>query len=501
MLISAVFIFLITAVYLILNYKDKFKYVIALYIVSISMMMVVCVIYVNKLSNYAAFSQIDYRLFRIFNSFKLNVPDVARLLNLCIALFMLASVIAVVLLKKCTIPFRVMLLLPVVLFLVLNDPLTTWIFFLKSSPPNHSVLIEQILSFSRPFSLFCVLSYSVAPLLLLGNNLVQSKIHVKRKDCLISIICLLLFDTFVFSVFFLGPFHILMFYSVDLMKFPYTDFQYGGSVFIPISILFIVLAVIILTLYFKPFGGLVFITRNEIARNARQVNQNLKMILHTYKNAFLGVEKLTALTEGYIRSDQPDRALYCSAQMKELAESSLKTITHTLEMMKNVNLKSRSVNLLECIDSALVKCCPPEEIRILKNYDSAHSERVSVYGDFSHLQEVFTNLLANAVHALNGVGDDPTIEIRVMSESDLCAVEILDNGCGIAKKDLKNIFRPFYSTKPNSDGCGIGLSYVEAVVKQHHGSIQVKSEVNQYTRFQIVLPLDYSQKNSKTGGK
>jgi len=69
----------------------------------------------------------------------------------------------------------------------------------------------------------------------------------------------------------------------------------------------------------------------------------------------------------------------------------------------------------------------------------------------------------------------------------MAAVEVADNGRGIAAEHLPNIFRPFYTTK--GDGTGLGLSLARRIVEDHHGRIDVTSALGQGTTFAVVLPL------------
>lgn len=67
------------------------------------------------------------------------------------------------------------------------------------------------------------------------------------------------------------------------------------------------------------------------------------------------------------------------------------------------------------------------------------------------------------------------------------AITVLDTGCGIAPEHLPNIFRPFYTTKGN--GAGLGLSLARQIAEEHHGRIEVTSEVGKGTQFLVILPL------------
>jgi signal transduction histidine kinase len=65
----------------------------------------------------------------------------------------------------------------------------------------------------------------------------------------------------------------------------------------------------------------------------------------------------------------------------------------------------------------------------------------------------------------------------------------MDNGIGISKKEARNIFRPFYSYMQDKDCSGIGLSYCKNVIEGHNGTITVKSKLDSYADFQIILPV------------
>ncbi len=106
--------------------------------------------------------------------------------------------------------------------------------------------------------------------------------------------------------------------------------------------------------------------------------------------------------------------------------------------------------------------------------------------DENQIEQVFINLLLNAVHAVEGNGR-VTIQTAVDSANDKVQVEIADNGCGIAADDIKKIFEPFYSTKANGTGLGLAVSY--GIVKNHQGDIQVYSVPGEITRFTIELPI------------
>jgi signal transduction histidine kinase len=108
----------------------------------------------------------------------------------------------------------------------------------------------------------------------------------------------------------------------------------------------------------------------------------------------------------------------------------------------------------------------------------------NVEHDSDQVHQLFLNLLLNAVQSIDGAG---AIRVEVSSRKDQAAIVIIDTGRGIAPEHLPNIFRPFYTTKGN--GTGLGLSLAHRITEEHHGRIEVTSEVGKGTIFLVVLPL------------
>ena len=104
--------------------------------------------------------------------------------------------------------------------------------------------------------------------------------------------------------------------------------------------------------------------------------------------------------------------------------------------------------------------------------------------DSDQVHQVLLNLLLNALQA---VGKDGEICVTLERRADSVAIEVADNGRGIAPDHLPNIFRPFFTTK--GDGTGLGLSLARRIVEDHHGRIDVTSTVGKGTTFAVVLPL------------
>jgi len=103
----------------------------------------------------------------------------------------------------------------------------------------------------------------------------------------------------------------------------------------------------------------------------------------------------------------------------------------------------------------------------------------------SELNQVWTNIIDNAIDAMRGEGK---LQVRTYREDHCVVVEIADNGPGISPEIQPHIFEPFFTTKGVGEGTGLGLDTVQRIVKKHRGSIQVSSKPGD-TRFQVRLPL------------
>jgi signal transduction histidine kinase len=145
----------------------------------------------------------------------------------------------------------------------------------------------------------------------------------------------------------------------------------------------------------------------------------------------------------------------------------------------------RVIDVHELLDSTLLMLSRKigDRITVVKGYDRS-LPAVPAYA--AELNQVWTNLIDNAVAAMQGEG---TLTIRTARDNDFLLVEICDTGPGVPAEIRERIFEPFFTTKPVGEGTGLGLDISwRIVVNKHHGDLRVES-VPGDTRFQVRLPL------------
>jgi len=137
-----------------------------------------------------------------------------------------------------------------------------------------------------------------------------------------------------------------------------------------------------------------------------------------------------------------------------------------------------------------------DSLELLRHMVKGNVEVVRNFGNVGRLRahagqlnQVFVNLIVNAVQALGG-REDATIWIETREQDGRAVISMRDNGPGIPAEVLPRIFDPFFTTKDVGEGSGLGLSIVHGIVERHGGTIEVTSVVGQGTTFTVSLPRD-----------
>nr|MDT0665184.1 ATP-binding protein [Micromonospora sp. DSM 115978] len=174
--------------------------------------------------------------------------------------------------------------------------------------------------------------------------------------------------------------------------------------------------------------------------------------------------------------------------MNEIGDSTTR-ISTLLGAAKQYSQMDRApfqvVDVHELLDSTLIMMARKigDGVRVVKEYDRTLPKIPAYPGE---LNQVWTNLIDNAVSAMAGAG---TLTVRTSREHDHLVVEIADDGPGVAAEIRERIFEPFFTTKPVGEGTGLGLDISwRIVVNKHRGDLRMTSEPGD-TRFQVRLPL------------
>ena len=143
------------------------------------------------------------------------------------------------------------------------------------------------------------------------------------------------------------------------------------------------------------------------------------------------------------------------------------------------------INLIDNIETVLmIYNNSMRNTEVIKSYES---KDVVIMGYPDELSQVWTNLVQNALHAMDENG---VLTIKTYQENEHIIVAISDNGPGITEENQTNIFKPFFTTKPIGEGTGLGLDIVQRIVNRHEGKITFESILEVGTTFYVYLPLN-----------
>ena len=206
---------------------------------------------------------------------------------------------------------------------------------------------------------------------------------------------------------------------------------------------------------------------------AHEINNPLGGILLYSTNLFKKVPKEGPLKEGL--EVIIHETMRCKTIIQDLLEFSREK--EPKKTVANIN------HIIEKTLSILENEFRLHHIRVEKHLYSKMSDNLL---DVSQMQQVFINLLLNAVEAIQDQGVI-TIKSRMDPGQKWERVEIKDTGCGIPSENMSKIFEPFFSTKAKGTGLGLAVSY--RIVRNHQGDIRVSGQPGKGTRFTIEIPL------------
>lgn len=208
-------------------------------------------------------------------------------------------------------------------------------------------------------------------------------------------------------------------------------------------------------------------------------------IAHEINNPLGGILVLSSLVLEDLKEPDPHRenlqevikqTMRCRDIVKGLLQFSRQEEGRTEYVKVNTILNS-TLSLIE--KQALF-----HNVEVIKNFDP---ELPEVLGDGSQLQQVFMNIVLNAVQAMKEIGV-LTITTCLDPKNDMVVIEIADTGPGIPDDIIDRIFDPFFTTKEVGEGTGLGLSIAYGIITKHHGRMTVKSKVGEGAIFTIKLP-------------
>ncbi len=162
-----------------------------------------------------------------------------------------------------------------------------------------------------------------------------------------------------------------------------------------------------------------------------------------------------------------------------------RSVTQLLEFAKPLVVENKQIRVDSLISHSLKLVQMDLDKKSIKTLVTLKTDKVFFITDPDRINQVLLNLYMNAIHAMDQ-GGELVVEVLDAPDKTGLEIQVMDNGCGIDKKHLDDVFDPYFTTR--SGGTGLGLSIVHRIIENLKGGIWVESEKNRGTCFIIRLP-------------
>jgi PAS domain S-box-containing protein len=247
---------------------------------------------------------------------------------------------------------------------------------------------------------------------------------------------------------------------------------------------------------------------SRLERKARQVKKDLARLVHEDKmialgklvassvheinNPIAGIHTLSKLMLRTLEEDQlqAEELKEFRRYLELIAHESSRCgqiVSNLLSFARQKEMERRPVDINDLIRSVVLLCQHRMQLQNIVIHEELHAKLPKITGDYNQIQQCIMNLIFNAMEAMPD-GGKLTLSTSFKKKNRMIHIDISDTGCGIPEENLSIIFEPFFSTKEESQGVGLGLSVVYGIIREHQGSIYVKTELGKGSTFTIRFP-------------
>lgn len=288
----------------------------------------------------------------------------------------------------------------------------------------------------------------------------------------INIFCLLSYYIILFTLYFIIKNKKDFISTYTILNIVYMFLLDNYNIIFLISIYLIYNLIILLKKRMKLYYTL------EDIENSKLIKTTIFKVTHEIKNPL-------AVIKGYLSIFDPYDSDKC-LKYKNILEIEVENALNVLKDFSSINhldIKKNNINYYDLLMEAKETILPFFNDKNIKLNISSPRE-LFVNADYNRMKQVLINILKNSTEALS---DNGKIDIKSYIENNKLITIIKDNGHGMDKETIDNLFTPFYSKK--SFGTGLGLCLSKEIIELHNGTIKYTSKLNLYTEVKIVIPV------------
>ncbi len=370
-----------------------------------------------------------------------------------------------------------MLIIPIVLLIYYYPPI------FKILVSGRFYLLQSMIYISRLF----IVVYVILSILIIVIEYISITMLYCKKNLRFSILGIFGM-TALYSVYAIQDpaqiYHFYIYEYIDINSLMYinpTVVKYGYVVVGILSIIFVLTCVMGISGYIYHDVKEERISK-KLKEHFKTRSLGISVFSHSIKNELLAsrilIKKIyKELEESEI--DNPNIKKYLQ-QLQDYNEDTLGNMNRYYKVMSAHTVHLKPIAIDDILDIAVehfIKRYGEKNIKVCREVSGM------ILGDIEQLPTAISNIMDNGYEASND-----TIHVQVVNERLYFVIKIKDNGKGMDKKEIKNIFRPFFTSKINSSSWGLGLYFTHIIVKKHYGYIKINSKVGSGSEFYVMLP-------------
>ncbi len=488
MVIATIILLFFVLIFMIRYTNSKYSVAFLWLLGGITCIMMANAFYVTRLETYRTVFVVEIKIYDILKNirgvraFNNKYLVIAGVIMSCITLWHIS--LSVISRFKKYLSLVMMIAGSVILVLINSPDFCEKLYILKHTNEDFEINYNIICASIVIYNAIYVFMPTLAAVYEYIKEALNSRINVRRYRLLLMAVCIALTELcFIYLLvgtpisIYINPANVNNF----ILRGVYKNSQYllyAPIVFVCVVIYFILGRMSI-------FTKLNIWDKIVLNRKERMLVTDMRHLFHSYKNSMFTILSLqTQALEHY--GEEAGRE-----SLKKI-ETTVFSFTARAQMLLKIfndrQLYKSSNNICECVAEAIRSIALPPDVKINL---SCESEEMYVWCDRESIIEMMVNMLNNSVDAIIAKeSKSGIIYINIFNEYDMICIEIKDDGIGMTKNEMKNIFKPLISTKRTHKNWGIGLSYALKVVHSHKGNITVKSKKGEFTAFQITMISD-----------
>ncbi len=222
--------------------------------------------------------------------------------------------------------------------------------------------------------------------------------------------------------------------------------------------------------------------RRKLFKNRWSIDVETREIFHMFKNILFNIEAIAMQAMNSESTEEKDKRLKL---ISDLCENRINDFFAITSVSKRTDYVIMPVQTGKIIDEAIKRVSFSKDVKIEYEYLTNND---LIHVDFVSMTEAIANIFKNANEAFENIErENKIITVKVRSDHDMVAIDIIDNGKGINKKEFKKINKPLYTTKNRKNNWGVGLAFVYKTIFAHCGHIRINSIEGKGTCVSIIL--------------